>query len=81
MRLAGLTVAGALGVAIAAAAAQAAPALPNAADHQSNIIPVAQGCGYGWHRNYFGDCVPNRLPIYRHRPDYVIEEWDEYDSY
>lgn len=62
MRLAGLSLIGVLRA---------------AASNQANIIQVAESCGFGWHRNYWDYCVPNRFM--RHRPEYVIEEWDEYD--
>ena len=82
MRPAGLSLIGALGLIVAAASANAAPTVPGpAASHQSNIIQVAGGCGFGWHPNYWGDCVPNRFMRHRPRADYVIEEWDEYDYY
>ena len=42
-------------------AAFAAPTMPNLNQQQiSNIVPIAQGCGAGFHRNYYGRCVPNR---------------------
>jgi hypothetical protein len=77
MRLPDLTFIGALGLVVAAASASAAPAVPGlSANHHANIIKVAQGCGFGWHRNFWGDCVPNRFGPFRPRPGYVIEEWD-----
>jgi hypothetical protein len=81
MRLAGLILIGALGLSVAAASAHAAPIVSDvSAPQHANIIRVAEGCGFGWHRNYWDDCVPNRFRAYRHRPDYIIEEWDEYDE-
>jgi hypothetical protein len=72
---------GGLGLVIASASANAAPAAADLSRLQpSNIIQVADGCGFGWRANYWGDCVPNRFFRPRHhRPDYVIEEWDEYE--
>ena len=49
MRLAALTLIGALGLAVATASAQAAPAWPNLAGaRSSNIVRVWGGCGPGW---------------------------------
>jgi hypothetical protein len=81
MRLAGLTFAGAVSLAASAVSGAAPLAPPGATAQQPNLIPVAEGCGPGWHRTYRGECVPNRtVRIYRHHPrDYVVEEdWDEY---
>ena len=81
MRLAALTF-GALILAGTAVSASAAPLAPSAAGvQQPNLIPVAQGCGPGWHRDYWGDCIPHRVVrIYRHPRDYVVDEWvDEYE--
>ena len=81
MRLAGLTIAGSLILAATAVSANAAPLAPSAAGaQQPNLIPVAQGCGPGWHRTYWGACVPHGVVrIYRHPRDYVIEEWEDYE--
>lgn len=66
MRIALLSLAGALGLAASVAAATAAPAVPPAAPgHAANIVPVAGGCGRGFHRTYRGHCLPNHH--YRHR--------------
>jgi hypothetical protein len=59
MRIAAITAAGALGLAASAIAANAAPAVPGPADQQ-NIIQIAGGCGWGFHPNRWGRCVPNR---------------------
>ncbi|MBN9599881.1 MAG: hypothetical protein J0G28_09440 [Afipia sp.] len=42
--------------------ASAMPLAPAAGT--TNIIPVAQGCGPGFHRGPRGACRPNRGPIY-----------------
>jgi hypothetical protein len=81
MRLVALSLLGAVGAITAAATATAAPSVPPVAPGQSAIMQVAGGCGFGWHRNSWGDCVPNGFRMYRHRPDTVIEEWDEYEEY
>ena len=80
MRLAALTV-GSLLLAATAVSANGAPLAPNLPGaQQPNLIPVAQGCGPGWHRNHWGACVPNPVVrIYRHPRDYVIEEWEDYE--
>ena len=62
MRVPALALLGALGLAASVASANAAPvaaAIP--APEVSNIIQVAQGCGRGFHRNYRGFCVANRV--------------------
>ena len=66
MRIAALTLIGALGLAAAAASANAAPLAPAPAGPQaSNIIEVAGGCGRGFHPNRWGHCVPHRYSSYR----------------
>ena len=63
MRVPALALLSAFGLATAAiGGASAAPvtaAMP--APEVSNIVQVAQGCGRGFHRNYRGFCVPNRV--------------------
>jgi hypothetical protein len=61
MRMAALVLLGAVGVmAASVASANAAPIIPAIpAPEVSNIVPVAQGCGRGFHRNYRRFCVPN----------------------
>jgi len=75
MRVAALTLAAAIGLTAAAVSANAAPAIPHpTAPQASNIVLAAGGCGWGFHRNYRGFCVPNRRPYYRpygyYRPQY-----------
>lgn len=57
-----------------AATAQAASALtPNPAIRGARplVEHVRYGCGYGWHPNYWGRCVPDDGYRYgRRRPDY-----------
>lgn len=43
-----------------AAPAGGGSAVGQAAGHTSHVVPVAMGCGRGWHRNWRGRCVPNR---------------------
>lgn len=81
MRFMTASAVGALSFLAAAATANAAPPAPRPVPDHAGIIRVAQGCGFGWHRNHWGDCIPNRFRMYRSRPDTVIEEWDEYDEY
>ena len=60
MRIAALTLAGALGLAASAITASAAPISPlPAAPQATNIIEVAGGCGWGFHPNRWGHCRPN----------------------
>ena len=70
MHIAALSLAGAIGLATSAVAANAAPVLPSALGPQaSNVIQVAGGCGGGFHPNRFGRCVPDRfVGYYRPRP-------------
>src|ERR1700730_1659213 len=69
MRLAALALVGVLGLLGAAASARAAPAIPNLGPQQDpNIIRVWGGCGWGFHPNPWGGCVPNRYGYYRYRP-------------
>jgi len=60
--------------AIAVAAMMAAPAaraftLPSPPAAQENaaqdVVRIAGGCGFGWHRGPWGGCRPNRYGYYR----------------
>src|ERR1051325_800720 len=74
MRIAAVALVGAIGLAVSAAAANAAPAAPaNAAPQASNIIQIAQGCGWGGHRNRWGHCRSNH-----YRPDAYRPHWRGY---
>ena len=68
MRIAALTLFGALGLAVASASANAAPAVPGPAAQASNIVAVAGGCGWRFRPNRWGRCVPNRYSHYRAHP-------------
>ena len=69
MRLAALTLVGAVGLAISAVSTNAAPAVPNLGPQDSsNIVQVAGGCGPGLHPTRWERCVPNRYSNYRARP-------------
>jgi hypothetical protein len=69
MRIAALTLAGALGLAVVSVgSANAAPAVPGPVTQASNIDLVAGGCGWRFHPNRWGRCVPNRYGYYRPRP-------------
>lgn len=60
MRIATLALLGAIAFSASTTLATAAPNIPAAVTTQvSNIIPVAGGCGRGFH-HYHGACVPNR---------------------
>src|SRR5436853_5218936 len=67
MRIAAVTLAGALGLAASVVSANAAPAVPSPVD-QHNIIQVAGGCGWGFHPNRWGRCAPNRYGYQAPRP-------------
>jgi hypothetical protein len=60
MRIAALSLVGAVGLAASALSASAAPIAPPAAPPQANIVQVAGGCGWGFHPNHWGRCAPNR---------------------
>ncbi len=74
MRIAGLILGTALGLAAAASATAApvitpVPPMPEA----SNLVRIAGGCGWGFHRTYRGYCVrnhPYRPYAYTHRYGY-----------
>jgi len=71
MRIAALALMGALGLAVSAASASAAPAAQSLGTPQaSNIIEVAGGCGWGFHPNRWGRCVPNGYSHWRERNYY-----------
>ena len=58
MRKAALAAIATLGLTLALSA-NAAPIAPNAASQQG-IVLTAWGCGWGFHPNRWGYCVPNR---------------------
>ena len=69
MRIAALSLVGAVCLAVSAMAANAAPAAPAPASHQeSNIVQVAGGCGPGMHPNRWGRCVSGGYGYYGGRP-------------
>jgi hypothetical protein len=69
MRIAALTLVGALGLAVVSTgSANATPAVPGPVTQASNVVPVAGGCGWHFHPNRWGRCVPNRYGYYRPRP-------------
>ena len=66
MRIATSILGGIIGLGLCAMTAAAAPAVPSPALPQaSNLVPVAAGCGWRFHRNRWGHCVPNRYGYYR----------------
>lgn len=71
LRLSALAIGGILGLAVSAATANAAPTIPaTGSPHASNIVQVAGRCGWAFHRNRWGHCVPNRRAFYRPYPYY-----------
>jgi hypothetical protein len=69
MRIAALALFGALGLAVVSvASANAAPAVPGPVTQASNVVLAAGGCGWHFHLNRWGHCVPNRYGYYRPRP-------------
>jgi hypothetical protein len=65
MRLAALAPATALGIAASANATPSAPNLP--AQRNATVVQAEWGCGWGFHPNPWGRCVPNGWG-YWHRP-------------
>ena len=51
--------AGASLVIMSGVAASAAPAAAMPRDDRARVIPVSGGCGFAFHRDPFGVCVPN----------------------
>ncbi len=69
MRMPALTLVSALGLAVSAVSANAGPTVPVLATPQaSNIVEVGAGCGWRFHPNRWGRCVPNRYAYYQPRP-------------
>ena len=70
-RLARLAVVGTIALGSTMAAASAAPIIPNSFSQTNpSIVHVWGGCGWGFHPNPWGGCVPNRWGYYRYRPYY-----------
>lgn len=66
MRIAALTLLGAIAFAGTAPPVLAAPiAAAPPAPQVTNVVPAAAGCGWRFHRNRWGRCVPNRYGFYR----------------
>jgi hypothetical protein len=51
----------------AASAARAMPVSAQIARSAGNLVEVRGFCGLGWHRGFYGACVPNGVP-YAYRP-------------
>ena len=70
MRIAALSLVGAVCLAASAMAANAAPTVPSPASQpEANIVQVAGGCGWAFHPNRWHRCVPNhRYGYYRPGP-------------
>ena len=58
----------ALGLVISVIPANATPSAPAPAPRTAGIVPVADGCGWGFHRNGRGYCAPNGHAYYRPYP-------------
>ena len=70
---------GAIALGSVTIAASAAPIMPNhSSQTDPNIIPVWGGCGWGFHPNPWGRCVPNRWGYYRYRPYYGYRPYSRY---
>jgi hypothetical protein len=78
MRMAALTLVSALGLAVSAVSASATPVAPaQPTVHASNVLEIAGGCGWNFHPNRWGRCVPNRYGYYPPRP-YWQPYWPGY---
>jgi hypothetical protein len=79
-RLASLAVVGAIALGFMTVAASSAPIMPNSfSQTDPNIAQVSGGCGWGFHPNRWGHCVPNRWGDYRYRPYYGYRpHWQYY---
>ena len=73
MRLTSLALAGALGLAVTSASA--APISPTVELQSPNIVQAWGGCGWGFHPNPWGACVPNHRWGYWHRPWWGHRYW------
>jgi hypothetical protein len=51
---------GLFGASMASAAPGGNTALLNASNDVSGVVQVSDGCGRGWHRNWRGECRPDR---------------------
>jgi hypothetical protein len=70
-RLASLAVLGTIALGSIMAPANAAPIIPNSSSQTNpSIVQVWGGCGWGFHPNPWGRCVPNRWGYSRYRPYY-----------
>src|SRR5260370_26391419 len=75
MRIATLTLVGAIGLTVSAVSASATPTAPAmTTPNASNIVQVAGGCGWGFHPNRWGRCAPNHHYGY-YRPHYLRPYW------
>jgi len=79
-RGASLAVVGAVALGCMTIAANAAPLIPKSASQTDwNIVQVWGGCGWGFHPNPWGRCVPNhRWGYYRYRPYYGYRPYGRY---
>jgi hypothetical protein len=69
MRRSALFLVAAIGVALSAVSAKAAPVAPvQATGPTAGIVQIAGRCGWGLHLVRGGRCVPNRYGYYRPRP-------------
>ena len=78
-RLARLAVVGTIALGSTMPAASAAPIIPNSLSQTNpSIVHVWGGCGWGFHPNPWGRCVPNRWGYYRYRLYYGYPYWRSY---
>ncbi len=81
MRFAALSLVGAVCLAASALAANAAPAAPSPANRPGHhVIQAAAACGWGFQRNRWHRCIPNRYGYYYrpYWPGYYRPYWPGY---
>jgi hypothetical protein len=83
MRVTALSLIAAVALTLSAASANAALTVPVPMRQQANIVQVAGGCGWGFHPNRWGHCVPNHYGYYRpqHWPGYYYPGYYYGDGY
>ena len=79
-RLTSLAAVGAIALGCMTTATTAAPIIPHSSSQTApNIVHVWGGCGWGFHPNPWGRCVPNRWGYHRYRPYYGYRTyWPHY---
>ncbi|WP_431310657.1 GCG_CRPN prefix-to-repeats domain-containing protein [Labrys miyagiensis] len=81
MRIAIATLLAVAGLTTTAETASALSPVPVTQGAQPLVENVRYGCGYGWHPNYWGRCVPDDGYGYvPRRPAYYYEDYPRHDN-